>query len=887
MVMVSIATAQDPTSGTITEITFSFEEEQQPLYIIGTISASAKIDVTTGSSFKITTKDQTLVQITNETTGELRTAQVIDREVVCRNEISCEKVIQVVSVVPYEILTVKLIIEDINDMTPDFGKTTEEMTLSESQAPGTLRPLPLAIDLDKGPGNGVEVYEFSFLSDDTSKFELVLEKNQQDVTTGLKLQLMDKLDREVTDHYTLVILAKDNGEPKRTGTLTVDITVSDENDNVPVFDDPVVNISITEDITVGKVIYTFRAKDNDTGKNGEVEYLLDQLQSNYILQHFAVNQTTGELSVTSKLEYEAGNSQKTVYIVATDKGENPETSTATLFLTIKDVDNNAPEISATVLVDGLRVSEKTPVTTAILHVSVTDSDTGVDGQVECNMYNTYFGLEKVQAVDKNYKVFVQSALDRESIPEHNITISCRDGGGLEAFETFTITVTDENDHTPLFSQFVYYVNVTENNKIGAEILTVSATDKDIDENGRISYKLLPNPDFEIDENTGIIKAKTQLDYESHRRKIFDVFAVDNSKVDQRTGTATVQINILDINDNAPDFTATRYAFRIREGLGSNALVDMVTAIDGDSGDAGRVSYDISSEYKTGGPLAVPFVIVGDGEIKTTMDLDREQKSEYVFKVVATDLGSPRLSSIVDVHVFVDDANDQTPVFVFPSENNKTVTALNEVSDVPIAELGAVDNDTGINQELIYFIADGDVNSVFSLEPNSGNLYIVKYVHLKEDTTFHLIVSVYDKGTPPLSAKSELIVNLQYANVTTTETLSDVNKSYVIIVVTVVIVTCLLSVTIITVICLIRRKDVKEGGNHSRTSKLKLPSISGKLSGSKPSSSQQLASDKIYPTDTIQQKNKKEVSFSFEDGDSLSINDLRQLTVRNNKVTIQL
>lgn len=885
LALVAVVISQD-SSDPITHITFTIDEELLPGSPVGSVSGEAAIEVTEGSNFKITTKDQDLLVMANETTGELRTARTIDRETVCRNEIKCENTIQVVSVQPYIVLTVTLVINDINDNQPSFGKNIEEVNLSELQSPGVLKPLQAAIDLDKGDGNGDITYELSSLGDSTNKFELIVENT---VPVALKLKLVDALDRETVDHYTLLVLAKDNGIPRRTGTLTVEVNVLDDNDNKPVFDDAVVNVSVTEDIAVGKVIYTFRAKDIDAGNNGEVEYLLDQYQSNfiYISEHFAVNRTTGELSVISKLEYEDGNSEKVIKVVATDKGDNAQSAIATLYLTVKDVDNNAPEISTTILLDDLFISENTPVNTAILHVSVTDSDTGVDGQVTCRMYNTYFGLEKVPNVDKNYKVFVQHELNRETVAEHNVTITCQDGGGLETSTNFHVTIKDENDNTPHFSPNVYFVNVTENNSIGAELLTVSATDKDIGDYGRISYKIPSefSEEFEVEETTGIVRAKVPLDRENDTSKQFTVLAVDNDAANPRTGTATVYILILDINDNSPIFTnpGQMYNFRVREGLGSNTHVDFVTALDPDTGDNGRVTYDILPEYKIDGAHAVPFEIVGDGEIKTTMDLDCEQKSEYMFTVIALDFGNPRLTSTINVRVTVDDANDETPVFVFPTADNKSVTALNEVSNTPIATLSAVDLDIGINQDLIYFIQEGDINAVFSLEPNTGELYIVKYIHLKEDTQFDLIVSVYDKGDPPLSARTELIVNLKYTNMTTVEPSSDVKKSYVIIVVTVVCVTCLLSITMITVICLIRRKDLNKCGGNAAT-KLRMPTISGKMNAGKSHVSQQLASDKIYPTESVQQKNKKEVSFSIDDGDSLSSNDFRPLTMRTGKVS---
>ncbi|XP_045203249.2 protocadherin alpha-11-like isoform X2 [Mercenaria mercenaria] len=881
--MVSMVTCQTPDTP-LTQINFKITEELETGTPIGNIAAESGLGTGNGYNFQIVKDDYSIVFL-NKTTGELTTAKVIDRETICKNQKTCDIQYEVLTNKDADIfsITVTLKIIDINDNTPTFDPSKMVLNLSESTPEDKSYPLKSAIDLDTGDNNGITSYRFSPFSTPNESFEILI-NNDNSNNLGLSLKLIKTLDREKQNKFQLLILAEDSGTPIRTGTLTVDINVIDENDNKPKFDNAILNITVTEDIAIGKGIVTLRAEDADFGKNGKVAYALAGQQENYILEHFAIDEISGQLSVAQKLEYEPNNAHKTIYIVASDQGSTPQSATATVYLTIEDIGNTAPKISlifwATKISENvIQVSENSKKNTAIVSVNVEDTDSGENGQVSCNLYNTYFGLESVSNSRNSYKVFVQHTLDRESIVEHNVTVWCEDGGGLKSEVAFLVKIKDENDNSPIFSTYVYQKSFEENNTYGAEILTVSAFDKDDpEENGRISYFIHPDntKEFEAEENTGVIRAKVKLDREASAEKIFEVIAVDHGKP-PRSSTATVRLDLIDINDMRPEFTQPElYEFRVKEGMESNTQVDQVTATDGDQGNNGKVVYYLPDKYKTGGIYAVPFDVLENGEIKTNMELDRENKSIYNFEVGVKDFGIPSLNNTVRVVVKVDDINDNVPEFIFPSAENNSIIAYNEVSDTAISTLNAKDKDVGINQKLVYFILEGNNEGIFSLDPNSGKLFIVKYIHLTEDKVYPLSVSVYDKGQPQLSVKENLSVTLRYTNVTHKASTGDgASKSYVIIVVTVVCITCLLSVTIITVICLIRRKDIHKCGKSDTLSKVRIPT----LRSTKPSAPpQQLGNDKIYP-EAVQSKNKKEVSFSFEDGDSFSSSDNKVMTAK--------
>lgn len=869
-VVVTMGIAQN---SLVAEMTFRINEELDTGTFIGNVAAESNM-ANKRLTFKFSSGDETLV-VLNSSSGELKTKKIIDRETVCKNQRNC---VFIYTILAYEggdlySINVNLVIVDINDNTPYFESTTMTLNLSEALPLDSVKPLLSASDLDKGDNNSVVGYSFSPFLMPNAIFDLQVEQNT-DNSLSLSLKLVKMLDRETVDTYVLIILAKDGGTPVRTGTLTVTVNVLDENDNKPLFNAPFLNVSVTEDIAVGKVIVTLKATDKDAGKNGEIHYHLAQSQEQYVLDHFNVNLISGELSVAKQLGYPVQSNNVTIIIVADDLGTPPLFAQAVVNLTIVDIGNKPPQVKLTFLAEEIapnviEVSENASLNEAIVHMSVEDKDTGVNGVVTCQMRNTFFGLKNVSNSQNAYIIFIQHTLDRESISLHNITITCTDGGYMETSVHFVLAVKDENDNAPSFSQYIYIAWINENNTYGVSIFTVYATDADDGENGRISYFMQPNyaRDFEVEENTGIVRVRTILDREKESEKSAEVLAIDHGNP-ALISTATIILTIQDINDNEPIFTRSIYEFKVSENMEANTFVDKVTVTDADQGENKRTECYMFSPY------VKQFTVLPDGRIVTNVALDREENSEYMFDVGVHDYGVPRLNNSVRVIVRIDDANDNIPSFVFPSADNYTVEALNEVSDTEIATVFAKDADAGINKELLYFIVEGNDEGIFRLDSNTGKLFIAKYVHSASDRLSQIKLTVSDKGHPPLFSSGKLIVNQKCTNVTyLPEADAESKKNYVVIVATVVCITCLLSVTIVIVICLIRRKDTF--GNRDRSNKFT------EFLTTKVVQTQHVSHDTVYP-EVLPSKNKKEVSFSIEDGVSVDSNEYFKVLTTKDK-----
>lgn len=187
-------------------------------------------------------------------------------------------------------------------------------------------------------------------------------------------------------------------------------------------------------------------------------------------------------------------------------------------------------------------------------------------------------------------------------------------------------------------------------------MQVVASDDDFGKNAMLSYSINPaTQNFAIDSNTGIISAKSVLDRENIDSYTFRVLAKDNG-FPPLTGTATVILNIADLNDNPPIFSANSYEFYAMKSVRIGTIIGHVTAYDSDANDNGKFSLSLSFPKNI---TPVPFDITSSGIITADRTLERETQSEYRFNIMAIDHGQPQRQSLASVTVHVIDNNIQT------------------------------------------------------------------------------------------------------------------------------------------------------------------------------------------------------------------------------------
>jgi protocadherin delta 1 len=836
-----------------TYIVYHIPEEQTAGIFIGNIAFDSNLNLnmsdddfrTLRFSFLTGSSQLSSMFTLNQSTGSMYTTDKLDREVICPYLETCvfsfETAAQSTIKSFFTKISVDIFIDDINDNAPQFETSAIDVEIRESVPVGTAFNINGAKDLDTSQNYSIRQY---VMEPDNLPFKLTFIK-KLDGTSVVRLIVSQHLDREIRDSYQLKIIAQDGGLPVRSAELDVNVSILDENDNAPMLSNSIYNVTVKEGVTKGTVVLKLHAYDLDLGRNAEIRYGLSKIQSDTIKNLFAINETTGELFVLNTLYH--GTYQ--IIVEASDMGEQPQTTQTYVIVTIKDTGNNPPKIHVNLLTtsDAASIFEDATMGQTVAHVLVEDYDVGNNGIVTCSLNTNLFDL---QGIDINeYKVIVVNALDRETSQSHLITVTCRDAGypPLSFSRAFLVEVRDINDNPPVFSMQVYSGSIAENNDIGDVIIQVVADDADIGKNGDVRY-IIPqtnNSLFHIDSTTGLIRSNVVFDRESMPNGFsFKVVAMDEGSP-VLYGTATVLVQINDVNDHTPEFAENLFIFIVEENIKLGSTIGSLTAYDRDGGDNGKIVFSAGGET-----ISSPFVLYSDGKIKTAKLIDREETKSYNFTVVASDLGSPARNSSARINIFISDKNDNPPHIIYPNANNRTVHILK--STLPgtiVSKVKATDPDEGMNGSVEYLIDMRNDSGLFQIYPQLGDIVLQKNVESLSGKKYILGITVSDRGTPKLSSHETLEI------VIGTDETSGL-KTNILIVVVLVGATIITSVCIIVAIIIVRRLDFKRRNSKNKQT--------AQISNSTNSNNVLLTNDNGATDDpnTENERKKKEVTFAF-------------------------
>ena len=743
--------------------------------------------------------------VINETTGHLYTSQSLDRDTICAfQKKECHLIFEIIAqsaMGSFFKVKVDVLLLDINDNSPSFDDDIVSLSISEATKINSSISLNGAQDPDFG-SNSIQSYRIVSID---SPFEAKSDTST-DGRSVLRLIVKRALDRESIPSYMLQVLAFDGGNPRKSGSLTVNISLIDVNEFAPVFSKQTYNVTIYEDHPVARSILTVSALDPDGGINGEIKFSLSALQSAEILSRFSINESTGDMHLKTDLIDDSKDSYR-IIVEASDSAKQPMLSQAQIFIKVIDNHNNAPKIDIDLLSDSpyAEVSEHASQGAAVALVAVTDRDTGANGLVTCNVLNENFRIQKYDNME--YKIVVFTSLNREIHEQYDVTVLCQDAATppKSAFSTFTVLVLDENDNAPRFLQNNYHAHISENNAIGVTAVRVSATDIDKGDNAIIRYSLSPsnNEKFNINPITGVVYVNFRLDRETMEKYSFQVLAKDMG-TPTLTGTAVVNIIVQDLNDNEPIFGQDNFQFYVHENQPPNYSVGRIQAIDLDSGENGRVVYSILP-IPPHDEMSLPFMLSSGGHIRTSAPLDREQTSQYSFRLKVKDNGSPSFENTVVITVNVIDDNDNSPVFTFPTKMENSVSISYQITlNSIITTLQASDNDTGVNSKLTFFTNDKNISNIFLLNSLTGDIYLVKDLHLSDVGTYSFEVQVQDGGGAS-SRHSSQVLTIKI----TDEVLNTGTRRYAVIAICISVVTVFIAVILVFVIYLLRRYDQRK------------------------------------------------------------------------------
>ncbi|XP_028716657.1 protocadherin beta-4-like [Peromyscus leucopus] len=588
-------------------------------------------------------------------TGDLLLREKLDREELCVSVDPCVLHFQVFLEKPVQYFQGELLIQDINDHSPEFPDKEMLLKIPENSQPGTRFSLKLAQDLDVG-SNGLQQYTVS----PNSHFH-VLTRNHTEGKKYPELVQDRALDREEQAELSLILTALDGGSPPRSGTAMVRILILDINDNAPEFVNTPYEVQVLESSPPGSPVLTVLAQDADAGTFGRVSYGLFQA-SDEIQQTFSINEVTGEIRLRKKLDFEKIKSY-CVEIEATDGGGL--SGKGKVVIEVVDVNDNAPELTISSLTSS--VPENAPETMVAIF-RIRDRDSGENGKIICSIPDTLPFILKPS--NKNfYTLVTESPLDRESRAEYNITITVTDMGTprLTKQHTITVQVSDVNDNAPAFAQTSYTLFVQENNSPALHIGTISATDSDSGSNAHITYSLLPTHDpqlalsslVSINADNGQLFVLRALDYEVLKTFEFHVGATDQGSP-ALSSQALVRVLVLDANDNAPfvlyplqnaSAPCTELLPRAAE---PGYLVTKVVAVDRDSGQNAWLSFQLLKATEPG----LFNMWAHNGEVRTSRLLSERDAPKHRLLLLVKDNGDPPRSASVTLHVLLVDGFSQ-------------------------------------------------------------------------------------------------------------------------------------------------------------------------------------------------------------------------------------
>ncbi|XP_065591104.1 protocadherin alpha-5-like [Cyrtonyx montezumae] len=617
--------------------------------------------------------------------GALVVSSRLDREELCGKSAPCALRLEVLLDRPLRVFHVEVEVTDINDNAPRFPAASKNISIAElNTMPGTRFPLEGASDADIGSNA-----QLSYTLSPSEHFALD-DKSPSENLKSLFLVLTRPLDRESLSEHRLVLTASDGGRPALTGTVLLVISVLDANDNAPQFNQSVYKVQLPEDAAVGTLVSRVAATDPDEGINQEFLYSIVSSVPESQREAFSIDRHTGEVRLTGPLDFEDVH-QHELQIEARDKGTPPLSGHCSVIVEVLDVNDNAPEVWVTSL--SVPVSEDAALGTVVALLSVSDRDSGPNGRVRCAVRPpSPFGL--VATFAGSYSLVLREALDRERVSEYEVEVRAEDGGAppLRAIRGLRVPVSDVNDNAPAFAQAVYTVLARENNAAGAELARLWARDPDEAGNGRVSYSVAeggagsgsgsgsgwrPASSYvSVDAESGRLRALRPLDYEELQVLQFEVRAVDAGEP-PLCGNATVQLFVVDENDNAPALlppagggpgpwsageaaeagwrasgsaaeAGSSWSLWARATWGAPAgqVVAKIRAVDADSGYNAWLRYELQ-EPRGDGPFRVGLY---SGEVSTARALEEADGPRQRLLIVVRDHGEPPRSATATLSV---------------------------------------------------------------------------------------------------------------------------------------------------------------------------------------------------------------------------------------------
>lgn len=601
------------------------------------------------------------------------------------------------------------------------------------------------------PGTPVVTFTARSQSDQPVTFSIASGNDENrfviDRSTGV-VSVNNPLDFEVIGFYQLGLVATDPATGF-TSSAIVEISITDVNDNIPVFFLFTPNISIPANSPIGSLVTLVAASDMDEGTNAIIEFSITSDEDT-----FAIDSSLGIITLVQSLDFDIQNFY-TILVTATDLGVPRLSSSITLNITIEPPDPTLLLFDSPVYV--LSITENVANDLLIVQVQAAPVSNETSNNIAI-VYSIETPGVPFSIVPQTGELRVNGSIDRETVDLYELEVTAtlaNTDRAIPARTVVAIDVLDENDNQPVFFEDEYSAILTEESPAGSLNVVVTAIDADLNENGTVTYTLEDTSGmFSINSVSGRLTNTQPVDYESSQNFTLSVTASDGGTPAQ-TSSVEVIIFIIDINDNAPSIILPETIF-VFENISIGSVVVQARANDDDSLPTnGAITFGLSS---MDGMDSSPFTIdIFTGEIRMATTLDFETTQHYEFIITARDDGTPRLSSMRNLTVLVVDVNDNPPVFA----RENYVLELSEATDVgnTVLQLEASDNDTGVNAELQFSIESEIPETNHFNITNDGAILLVSPLDFETETMYTLVVNVanLEPGTVADSANVEILI----------------------------------------------------------------------------------------------------------------------------------
>ena len=654
-------------------------------------------------------------------------------------------------------VSVNITIMDVVDVAPRFDPLFYNVTVPLGAQQNTTLVQLVVIDPDEGavtilldPPDGMG----AFAVDGTGRVYLTIPENQLDPST---------------DQYTLMFTATDDGLllSETPATVVINIILNSED---PVFDQSPYSSTVIESAIVGTSILTVQATDSDQGSHGEVEYSLDSTEV-----PFAINTTSGEITLTSNLDYET--IQQYVFnVTASDRGRPVRSSSTQVVIDVTNVNEDPPRFTQSEY--SIDVCESTPVSYEVLRIAALDSDAGSFGEVAYSVITENCGGCVVVNSSTGAVTLARELNFEGKFTQCRIFVRAQDGSQDISFSDFAyvaISVLNDNEYPPEFAFGTSHtITVPENYPTdsplpGLQTFQPLATDMDtcdVDQcNGveiirnvscsrasGLQYAIVGGNElglFAINPINGIITLATSLDFEDVQQRMFtlSLYVTDG----ELNSTAELQIDVTDFNDNLPVFQNTTYSVQVPETTTIGSVILQVQASDLDP--TSQITYSLSGEN------ANHFEInATSGVITVTQALDFETIPAYQLFVTAADRPQMGNASLVValLNILLTDVNDVIPHF---DQSEYSFRVLENISPGAIGTVLAEDEDSGLGSVISYSILTVTPGnpSTFTIDAISGVINTTAIFDREQTDRYSLTVEARDNGEPQLSTTIEVTV----------------------------------------------------------------------------------------------------------------------------------